>query len=649
MIRGRSQAAVFLMVGLCLFLSGEGATVGAAPAAVDVLAQYPGASAEEVERQVTIPLEVALSGLPGLEYLRSQSRFGLSLLRAQFKKNTDVHKAKQEVSQRLQQIQALPAGVTPQLTLVPGGILVRYTLHNPRDARGRGVYTLSDLTTLRDHVLGRTFLRIPRVAGVSGFGGKVKRYEIHPDPDRLARYGITLQQLEDTIVQGVAEAAGRDALDKALAMKAPGAAAAFLRAEEDHRLRAIRRLLIATVKRMPVRLEDVGEVAIGYHDPHSRVGIYPRKDETGRVIWEDEEDRVEGAVLLRSGEDRTIALRQVNVTIKELNASVGRLLPGVRIEPYDQAPGAGRVWFQANFLPRLSLNDVARVMRKVRRILGEHAEVEAVVSRVGGSDDGLDATGVGQGHCCVVLKPRKEWPAAPGRKQPRSPLELEEALRQELEAQVAGVEWSVPPAPRDAFAEVFTPAPGEGVLKILGPDLDRLEGLALGAKRVLEKLPGASRVRLNSFAGPPALELSLDRQRCARWGISISEVGRTIALALDGKALARMVEGEKRVDVVLRWPARLRSSAETIMDIPVESAGPRELGKLTGSPRVRLRDLAKAFLRSGVAVIYREEGQRLIALRCSLRDRDEATVRAEAKKKLDALFKAPYRAEWAGR
>src|SRR5216684_7787539 len=117
-----------------------------APAIVEVVAQYPGASAEEVERQVTIPLEVAMAGMPGLKYTRTKSLFGLSHLRNQFDYGIDFYKARQEVINRLQFVDGLPDGVSPDISpQSPTGEILRYTLRSPTDAAGRDVYSLNDL------------------------------------------------------------------------------------------------------------------------------------------------------------------------------------------------------------------------------------------------------------------------------------------------------------------------------------------------------------------------------------------------------------------------------------------------------------------------------------------------------------------------
>ena len=171
-----------------------------APPIVEIVATTNGMSAEEVERQVTVPLEVTLAGMPGLKYVRSKSLFGLAHLRIQFEYGTDYLAARQEVINRLQFTQPLPAGVSPQLSPEsPTGEIYRYVLDCPKDEYGHDLYTLNDLKALQDWVLERQFRRVPRIVDVSSSGGTVRRYEIHPDPDRLRRYGITLGQLQTAL------------------------------------------------------------------------------------------------------------------------------------------------------------------------------------------------------------------------------------------------------------------------------------------------------------------------------------------------------------------------------------------------------------------------------------------------------------------
>src|SRR5262249_27533720 len=172
------------------------------PVTVTVIVAYPGAAPEEVERQVAVPLEVGLAGVPRLESVRSKSLFGVCWLYASFQPPTAYEDARREVINCLARINKLPPNVAPRVVPGPGGDSSGSVATAPKDARGKPQYALHDLRNLQDWVLEREFRTVPGVADVVGSGGVVKRYEIHPDPDRLRRYGITLRQLADAIVKG---------------------------------------------------------------------------------------------------------------------------------------------------------------------------------------------------------------------------------------------------------------------------------------------------------------------------------------------------------------------------------------------------------------------------------------------------------------
>lgn len=357
-----------------------------APAIVEIIAKYPGATAEEVERQVTIPLEVTLAGMPGLKYTRSKSLFGLAHVRNQFEYGVDFQKARQEVINRLQFVEALPPGVEPEISPTsPTGEIMRYTLRGPRDAEGHDIYTLNDLKTQQDWVLLRQFRRIPRIIDTVSAGGTVKRYEVRPDPERLLRYGISLKQLETTIrdsnanISGDYLVHGENLLNvrsigligygldpmrspAILSTKNPLVAAQHLRDEEKSRIQAIRETVIASINNVPVRVEDVIEGGpLRYKDDLGKQGVVvTHAPRMGRISisypegfglddgqhghaaasadedtkWVDEKERVQGIVLLRKGEASLPALKDVKETIAKLNAGEGELLPGITVEPY---------------------------------------------------------------------------------------------------------------------------------------------------------------------------------------------------------------------------------------------------------------------------------------------------------------------------
>ncbi|HEV3003872.1 MAG TPA: efflux RND transporter permease subunit, partial [Pirellulales bacterium] len=352
-----------------------------APAIIEVIAQYPGASAEEVERQVSIPLEVATSAMPMLKYTRTKSLFGLSHMRLQFEYGLDFYKARQEVINRLQFVDNLPPGLQPTLSpQSPTGEILRYTLGSPKDPMGHDIYTLNDLKALQDWVLERQFRRVPRIIDIVSSGGTVKRYEVRPDPEKLLQYGINLQQLQDAITDNNGNRGGNYLFEgdnmfnvrgigligfgldptrapEVLDAKRPIDAAMYLREQEGLRMQRIRETVITAINNVPIRVDNLVEGGpLRYADDIGNQGVkvwrQPRlgkvslsrpkrdrnghemRDKHGKVAWENETDRVQGIVLLRKGEDSLPALRDLNEKIEELNGPEGPLLPGVQIEPY---------------------------------------------------------------------------------------------------------------------------------------------------------------------------------------------------------------------------------------------------------------------------------------------------------------------------
>ena len=352
-----------------------------APAIVEVIAQYPGASAEEVERQVTVPLEVALAGMPGLEYTRSKSLFGLAHIRNQFHYGVDFNTAKIDVLNRLHGLD-LPAGVMPELSPTsPTGEIYRYYINSPRGADGRTVYDLKDLKSIQDNDLEKQFRRVPGIIDVVSFGGAVKRYEIQPDPDRLKQFGITLDRLEKAIAANNRNAGadylvqphevlavrglgllggGNDPITASRLLTDPLVASNKIAAEDKRRIDEIRSIVLSTTNNVPVRVDDVvvgGPVRLrsggGSNEPqgvivgqHTRMGhvmlSMPEKDEaghdrtdsSGRVVWHTEPDVVQGIVLLRKGEQSLPGLAGVHAKVAALSQP-GKLPPGVTIEKFD--------------------------------------------------------------------------------------------------------------------------------------------------------------------------------------------------------------------------------------------------------------------------------------------------------------------------
>lgn len=948
-----------------------------APAIIEVIAQLPGASAEEVERLVTIPLEVALAGMPGLESTRSKSLFGLCHIRNQFTYATDYRQARQEVVNRLRGAE-LPEGVSPIISPAsPIGEIIRFSLYNPRHpATGKPVYTLGDLQALEDFVIERELMRVPRIAGVTGVGGVVKRYEVHPDPQRLYRYGITLGQLEEALGNANANGSGNNLTQGSLTIVVrslgligggqdpqqllvgvhdPVEAAAILRAEEARRCKEIRQVVVATVNNVPIRVDQLVEggpllapdgearvddqtllargVVVGHRTRQGQAGISrpkraadgtPLRGPDGALLWEDEDDVVQGIVLLRKGEQSLPALRDVLAKIDELNES-GRLLPGVKIVPYynrttlierttetvhenlivgmalvtvillmflsnvraaliaainiplallfafgvlfargksanllsigavdfgiivdstviiveaiyrslAQGEHAGlsivqrvaravagvqrsvffatavmvcallplftmkgpegqifgpmadtyafalggavilaltvspvlcalflknlqpradnllvrtvqgffvrqlhwllpRRWlvlacflallgltgFSAarvgrEFMPELeeggilirgtfpvniSFEEAVARSRQLRHLLRAFEEFRVIPTVVGRPDDGTDPTGYYNMEANLPLRPQDEWPVDGTRGRPRTKAELVADLSRALQRHFPGVSFDISQIIRDNVLEALSGVKGENSIKLFGPDLKQLERSAMEIREALASVPGVQNAGVFRILGQANLELAVDRQKCARWGVSAADVREILQSAVGGTAVTSVQEGGKTYDLTVRWPERLRDCQEAILAIPVpvknRVASEPRLGAtatplsrsgsvvsatgtsqafptLTGSavegtdisPPVAMRRLGDlvtplgadgqpdpngSFLREGASTIYREQGQRFIAIKFEVRGRDLASTVAEARHRVEPLVHSPYRTEWSG-
>src|SRR5713226_9541242 len=277
------------------------------PPMVEVIVQPPGWSAEETERYVTIPLEIGLSGMPGLDHVRSQSLFGLSDVKCYFKWGTSYKDARQEVINRLQFVQ-LPAGITAQLSPWNAiGEIYRYVL------RGKG-YSLSELKTAQDWILDRQFKQVPGVIGVNSFVGEIKEYHVEVDPFRLRARNVTLAQLNAAISNGNQNVGGQrlNLGDQAFTIRGIG----LIQSTKD-----IEEIVILEQKGIPVRVKDVSRVQIG-HAPR-----------LGMVGKDGDSDVVQGIVLMRYGEQTKPTLEGVLKRVEYIREN-HILPPGMEIEPY---------------------------------------------------------------------------------------------------------------------------------------------------------------------------------------------------------------------------------------------------------------------------------------------------------------------------
>jgi cobalt-zinc-cadmium resistance protein CzcA len=286
---------------------------------VTVITQWAGRSAEEVEQQVTIPIEMQMSGMPHMTYLRSESIFGLSFVIMIFDDSSNNDWNRQKVLERLTQVN-LPSGqnLQPQIGTdwSTTGQIYWYTLRstNPR-------YDLMELRSIEDWVLLKQFKSVPNVVDVSDFGGTVREYQVRLDPGKLVSYGLSLGQVEQQLANNNNNAGG-SFVEVGLQQMNVRALGLFSSVQD------IEQTMIKTQSGTALRVKDIAEVLQG---PKIRLGHMARANrmEDGRII--DEPDVIQGAVLLRKGAEEQPTLDAIHKKVEELNNGI--LPPGVKVVP----------------------------------------------------------------------------------------------------------------------------------------------------------------------------------------------------------------------------------------------------------------------------------------------------------------------------
>ncbi len=277
------------------------------PPMVEMITQWPGHAAEEVERLITVPIEVGMNGLPNMTALRSISLYGLSDVRMTFEQGTDHYFARQRVFERLPDL-ALPGGVTPSVAPLfsPSGLVYRYVLESPDR-------TPMELKTIEDWVVERQYRSVPGVADDSGLGGETMQYQVLLDPAKLAGAGLSVPAVAAAFAANNGNAGG----------------GFYSRGGQFYYVRGLGRLqtpedignvVLAVHNGIPVLVKDVARVEIG-HAPR-----------LGQFGFDDRNDAVEGVILMRTGEQAQVVLKKVEEKTKELNTSI--LPRDVKVHPY---------------------------------------------------------------------------------------------------------------------------------------------------------------------------------------------------------------------------------------------------------------------------------------------------------------------------
>jgi len=296
----------------------------------------------------------------------------------------------------------------------------------------------------------------------------------------------------------------------------------------------------------------------------------------------------------------------------------------------------GVIWIRSNLPPGTSIQKSADVATDIRALILESPEVRLVASQSGRNEDGTDPFGPNRNEILVELNPYGTWPRGKTRD------DLVDEIARRLRSHVPGATFNFTQPIIDTSLEIATGTSADLAIGISGPDLATLRRLAEQALALVRNIPGATDPSIEQEADQAQLRITLDRRALARHGISVDEIQTIIDLTLGGQPVSTLFEGERRFDIVLRFPGAVRHDPDAIAGILVPTAA---------GGRVPLSELALLEIRDGASMIARAANQRQVAVRTNIRGRDEGGFVAEAQQQLAQHLDLPagYRLSWGGK
>jgi heavy metal efflux system protein len=301
----------------------------------------------------------------------------------------------------------------------------------------------------------------------------------------------------------------------------------------------------------------------------------------------------------------------------------------------------GNLWIRAVMPPTITLEAGVDTVAKIRTVIGSYAPVLTVFSEQGRGDEGTDPDGAFLAEFFVPLKPVESWPRGLSKEQ------MVKQMSERLNREFVGVDFNFSQYIQDNIEEAVSGVKGENSIKIFGKDLVELERLSKSVKTELSGVRGVADPASFNLLGQPNLIIQIDRAKAARYGFSVGDINSVVQAAIGGQEVSKVYEGEMIFALTVRLAAEFRTDVETIRSIPV--ALPNSDSK-TPTAYIRLGDLGEVKLVSGAAYIYRENSQRFIPLKYSVRDRDLGSTVVEAQQRIgkNVRLSQGYSLEWSG-
>ena len=301
----------------------------------------------------------------------------------------------------------------------------------------------------------------------------------------------------------------------------------------------------------------------------------------------------------------------------------------------------GNLWIRALLPPTITLEAGRDTVNKIRNVIGSYAPVRTVVSEQGRGEDATDPDGSFVAEFFVPLKPFDEWPN--GLTKPK----LVKEMSARLESEFIGIDFNFSQYIQDNIEEAVSGVKGENSVKIFGRDLTELERLSKVVQSELAKVPGVADPGAFNLLGQPNLVIQVDRAKAARYGITVSDMNTVVQAAIGGQEITRIYEGEMNFPLTVRLAQQYRDNIDAIRTVPV--ALPNSDPK-SPTAYIALGDVAEVRLETGAAYIYRQNTERFVPIKYSVRGRDLGSTVADAQRRIakNVELKEGYRLEWSG-
>ncbi len=301
----------------------------------------------------------------------------------------------------------------------------------------------------------------------------------------------------------------------------------------------------------------------------------------------------------------------------------------------------GNLWIRALLPPTITLDAGRDTVNKIRTVIASYAPVRTVVSEQGRGEDATDPDGSFVAEFFVPLKPFEEWPEG------LTKAKLVKDMAARLESEFIGIDFNFSQYIQDNIEEAVSGVKGENSVKIFGRDLAELERLSQAVKNELAKVPGVTDPGAFNLLGQPNLVIKVDRAKAARYGITVADMNTVVQAAIGGQEVTRVYDGEMNFPLTVRLALQYRDNVDAIRSVPVAlpNADPK-----SPTTYIALGDVAEVRLETGAAYIYRQNTERFVPIKYSVRGRDLGSTVAEAQQRIakNVELKEGYRLEWSG-